>query len=357
MTILITGGAGFVGSNLTLRLLKDNHQVIAVDNFITSARDNLIDLKKYPNFKFFELDVNSSDFFRIFFRRQIKLDAIYHLACPTGVPNCVKLAEEMIETCSFGSKNVLNLARAHHCPVVVTSTAEAYGDPEIFPQTESYNGNVSTTGLRSPYEEGKRFAEAMVAMYARKYDLNAKIARLFNAYGPRMSVVDSRANANLIRQALANEPLTIHGDGEQTRTFCYVDDTVSGLMAIMRHGQSGEIYNLGSDEPITINNLAKKIIELTNSSSVIKLIPHPLNADHRGRCPNIDKLKALGWQRRVILDDGLMRMIAYLKQSQESRLPAATWLELGKSWLKKFAKTFGKIRGKEITEEALPVEE
>jgi len=315
MTILITGGAGFIGSNLAEKLLGQGHYVIVADNLITGTLKNIKDLAdKYPNFKFFELDVASQEFSAEFQPGQIKLDQIYHLACPTGVLNCLRLSEEMIDTCSFGSKRVLSLARDHHCPIVVTSTAEVYGDPEVFPQVETYNGNVSTTGERSPYEEGKRFTEAMVAMFVRKYDINAKIARVFNAYGPRMALNDMRVHSQFIKRALNNQPLTIFGTGRQTRTFCYVSDTVAGLIKIMSKGKQGEIYNLGSDQPVAINELAKMVIKLSNSRSKIEHRPHKI-ADHKNRLPAIKKVKALGWQRRVELAEGVLSMIAYVKNN------------------------------------------
>ena len=315
MTILITGGAGFIGSNLAEKLLRANQTVIAVDNLITGSFENIRDLlAKYPNFKFFKLDVTSQEFSAGFQPGKIKLDRIYHLACPTGVLNCLRLSEEMIDTCSFGSKRVLSLARDHHCPIVVTSTAEVYGDPEIFPQVESYNGNVSTTGERSSYEEGKRFSEAMVAMFVRKYKVKAKIARVFNAYGPRMSAHDMRVHAQFINRALKNQPLSVFGSGCQTRTFCYITDTLDGLIKIMDKGKQGEIYNLGSNQPTTINELAKTVIKLANSKSKIKHRPHKIT-DHKHRLPAIKKLKALGWQRRVELAQGTLKMIAYVKSS------------------------------------------
>lgn len=312
MKILVTGGAGFIGSNLCHQLLEDGNKVIAVDNFITSSPDNIHDLQSHKSFSFYELDIISQKFLDIFWDSQEKFDQIYHLACPTGVPNCLTLGEEMLDTCSIGTKRVLQLAREHGASVVFTSTAEVYGDPEIFPQTEEYNGNVSTTGERSAYEEGKRFAESLVAMFVRKYEMNIKIARLFNAYGPGMSVNDQRVHAYNIKQALAGQPLRIYGDGSQTRTFCYVSDTVAGLMLIMAKGKTGEIYNVGSDDKISIFELAKKIITLTNSKSEIKFESHFI-ADHRGRLPSVKKLKALGWQRMIDLDNGMRNMIDFLK--------------------------------------------
>lgn len=315
MIILVTGGAGFVGSNLCEKLLTQGHQVIAVDNFITSSPRNLKSLKKNPNFKFFKLDVTQKKFVRTITKNYPHLDQIYHLACPTGVPNCLALAEEMIDACSDGTKNTLRLALGYHAPVVVTSTAEVYGDPQVFPQTEDYRGNVSTTDERSAYEEGKRFTEALVAMFARKYGLSAKIARLFNAYGPRMATTDARAHAQMIRQALANQPVTVYGDGQQTRTFCFVDDTVNGLLAIMAKGLAGEAYNLGSDQPTKIVALAELIIRLTHSTSPLKFVPHFI-ADHHGRLPSVAKLSALGWQRNVDLETGTKLMVAYLQKNK-----------------------------------------
>lgn len=318
MTLLVTGGAGFIGSNLAKTLLAQGHHVIVVDNFITSSPDNIEDLFDYPNFEFYKLDINYPAFSHLFFKKDIRLDAIYHLACPTGVPNCIALAEEMLDTCSVGTKRVLELARDMRAPIVVSSTAEVYGDPQVFPQTENYNGNVSTTGQRSAYEEGKRFTESMVAMFVRKYSLNARIARLFNAYGPKMSLDDTRVQPRLIGAAVHNRPLIVHGDGSQTRTFCYVDDTVKGLMTIMHKGRPAEIYNLGSDRQISIRQLAQKIIKLTGSSSTIAYRPHPLNNDHQDRLPSVAKLTKLGWRRQVELDQGLIKMIGFWQS-----LPAA----------------------------------
>jgi nucleoside-diphosphate-sugar epimerase len=315
MNILITGGAGFIGSNLAERLLKEGHKVFAVDNLITGSEDNIRDLEtKYPDFKFFELDVISQEFSAEFQPEHIKLDQIFHLACPTGVLNCIALSEEMIDTCSFGSKRALELAREHSCPIVVSSTAEVYGDPEVFPQVESYNGNVPTTGERSAYEEGKRFLEAMVAMFVRKYDVDAKIARIFNSYGPRMNVSDMRVHAQFIGSALKNEPISVFGNGRQTRTFCYVTDTIDGLVKIMDKGAKGEIYNLGSDKQTTVNDLAKMVKKLTNSSSSIEHVPHKIT-DHKNRLPSVEKLKDLGWTRQVELETGILNMIDYVKNT------------------------------------------
>ena len=315
MIILVTGGAGFVGSNLCEKLLAEGHQVIAVDNFITSSPRNLTKLKKNPHFKFYKLDVTQKKFARTITKNYPHLDQIYHLACPTGVPNCLTLAEEMIDACSDGTKNTLRLALGYHAPVVVTSTAEVYGDPQVFPQTEDYRGNVSTTDERSAYEEGKRFTEALVAMFVRKYNLNARIARLFNAYGPQMSLEDARVHPQMVQQALAGKPVTVYGDGQQTRTFCFVDDTINGLLIIMEKGIAGSVYNVGSDQPTTILELAELIIKLTNSSSLPQLVPHFI-ADHRGRLPSVEKLKALGWQRKIDLISGTQKMIACFKRKK-----------------------------------------
>lgn len=315
MIILVTGGAGFIGSNLCTKLLDQGHQVIAVDNFISSSQNNLKELKKNPYFKFYQLDVTQKNFLRTIVKNYSKLDQIYHLACPTGVPNCLTLAEEMIDACSFGTKQTLQLALHFKATVVIASTAEVYGNPQIFPQTESYQGNVSTTDERSAYEEGKRFTETLVALFVRKYGLQAKIARLFNAYGPYMSTRDTRVHPQMIQQALSNKPVTVYGNGQQTRTFCFITDTINGLLSIMERGLAGETYNVGNDQPTKIFDLAKLIINLSGSYSDIKFVPHFI-ADHHGRLPNIEKITALGWQKNINLETGTKILIDYFRENR-----------------------------------------
>lgn len=319
MNILVTGGAGFIGSNLCIKLLNAGHRVIAVDNFITSSGENIKPLIKQAKFRFYKMDINSPEFVRFFSAPENKVDQIFHLACPTGVKNLIRLAEEMLETCSRGTKNVLQIARLQRAPSLVTSTAEIYGDPEVFPQNEDYNGNVSTTGDRSAYEEGKRFSEALVAAYARKHNLNVKIARIFNSYGPGMVLNDSRVHPTFISQSILGRPLSINGDGEQTRTFCYIDDTLSGILLVMEKGRPGGVYNIGSDQQVSILKLAKMIINLTGSKSEIEFTAHKI-VDHRGRLPALDRVKALGWQRTVSLEEGTKRMIRYIVRKKIGEL-------------------------------------
>jgi len=306
MTILVTGGAGFIGSNLCENLLKNGHRVIAVDNFITGNRLNLKVLQKYPNFQFIQHDITHP---LVSINRQLStLDQIYHLACPTGVDNLIPLAQEMLLTNSAGTKNVLDLALTSGAKLVFTSSSEIYGDPQVSPQQEKYTGNVDPTGIRSPYEEGKRLSESMVSMYVRKYGLDAKIVRIFNTYGPFMSQKDNRAIPLFLRKALNNEPLPVHGEGKQTRTFCYVDDLIIGLILVADKGKTGDVYNLGSDEQITIYNLACKVIEFANSKSEIKFVERPKH-DHQGRKPDLSKIKKFGWWPKISLREGIIRTI------------------------------------------------
>jgi nucleoside-diphosphate-sugar epimerase len=308
-TALVTGGAGFIATNLCQRLLDMGYAVIAVDNFITSSGDNPKALKKDKNFTFIKHDIIQP------FPKSVtdkKIDILFHLACPTGVPNLIPLAEEMILTNSLGTKNVLDLANKKNAQLLFTSSSEVYGDPEVFPQAEEYTGNVNPDGVRSPYEEGKRFSESMVMMYVRKYGVDAKIVRIFNTYGPLMSLSDSRVIPNFLHKALHNKPLPVQGDGRQRRTFCYVDDLVDGFLLVMKKGKKGEVYNLGSDKETTIAALAKKIMKATHAKSKLKHVPRPSH-DHKRRLPNLKKIRSLGWEQQVDLDEGLKRTIEWYK--------------------------------------------
>ena len=304
--VLVTGGAGFIGANLCKRLLDSGYKVTAVDNLITSNGENIKSLSINPNFKFIKHDIISPKWKMI--NDKWKIDVIYHLACPTGVENLTKLAEEMLFTCYAGTKNVLELALKNKAKLVFTSSSEVYGNPEKFPQDENYTGNVSSVGLRSPYEEGKRFSESLIIMYVRKYGLDASIARVFNTYGPKMSENDTRVIPKFLKQAACNKPLSVQGNGTQTRTFCYVDDLVNGLILLMKQGGKGEVYNLGSNKEITINELAEEIIKETKSKSCISYIPRPSH-DHNRRLPDLSKIEKLGWQARIPLEEGLQRTV------------------------------------------------
>ena len=306
--ILVTGAAGFIGSNLAEHLLKEGNLVYGVDNFITGPTKNINALKGNPNFNFLEADIvdMGSDQKRILAGQ--KFDEIYHLACPTGVPNLVTLAEEMLLTCSIGTRNILEIARESGAKFLFTSSSEVYGDPLEFPQKEEYTGNVHPTGIRSPYEEGKRLAEALVVMYQRKYGLDGRIVRVFNTYGSNMSEMDERIIPKFIQQIKNGTSLTVHGDGIQKRTYCHVDDLLDGLLIIMEKGGRGEVYNLGGDEEIEAKDLAELLLKISNSHVGIKHTERPAH-DHQSRHPDLNKIKALGWSPKIGLDKGLRSIL------------------------------------------------
>ncbi|OGH19674.1 MAG: hypothetical protein A3D74_00575 [Candidatus Levybacteria bacterium RIFCSPHIGHO2_02_FULL_37_13] len=312
--ILITGGAGFIGTNLCEKLLSQNHHVIAIDNLITSTKSNIEPLFSNPKFEFIEQDVTLPLRNWKLEIRNWKFDFIYHLACPTGVPNLTKLAEEMLLACSAGTRNVLELAKKTKAKLLFTSSSEVYGDPQVFPQTENYTGNVDPIGIRSPYEEGKRFSESLIQMYVRKYNVNAKIVRVFNTYGNYMSSGDSRVIPRFLNQALNGKSLTVEGKGLQTRTFCYIDDLVDGLITVMEKGKKGEVYNLGNDKEVRIIDLAKLIIKITNSRSKLKLVERPAH-DHKRRLPALEKVKKLGWKPKIFQEIGLRKTLQSIPYS------------------------------------------
>lgn len=307
MAILITGAAGFIGSRLSRFLLDKGEIVCGVDNFITGSATKINDLSTDQKFRFWEMDITGPSFTKTFCEGE-PVDMIYHLACPTGVPNIQRLAQQMLDACSGGTRNVLEVARRHRAKILFTSSSEVYGDPEVFPQREEYTGNVNTTGLRSPYEEGKRFSETLILTYVKKYHLSAKIVRLFNVYGPGMMSEDSRVVPQFIGQATANRPLTIYGDGSQRRTFCFISDIINGLERVVSLGEAGQIYNLGSDQEITISELAKLVIGLTDSSSRLLFVHQPIE-DHKRRLPDLTKIRSLGWRPMIDLRTGLEKMI------------------------------------------------
>lgn len=315
MHILITGGAGFLGSNLAERLLKEKNSVVVVDNLITGSKQNIADLRKYDNFAFYNMSIESDSFLHALLDpRKIgrTFDRVYDLACPTGVPNIARLGEEMVDACSTGTKNVLKVALAHKARFLFTSSSEIYGAPLVEPQSEEYTGNVDPQGARANYEEGKRFSETLVSLYVKKYKLHGVTVRLFNAYGPRMSLGDERVIPRFVSQALTGEPLTVHGDGSQTRTMCYVDDTVDALIRTIELGQPGKIYNIGCDEKITMRQLAELIIEMTHSDSEIISIDR-WGHDHQSRLPELQKIRELGWKEKISLRDGIERTIENFK--------------------------------------------
>jgi nucleoside-diphosphate-sugar epimerase len=314
MNILVAGGAGFIGSNLIDDLLQKGHDVIAVDNLTTGNRENVEEFSKNPHFHFYEMGIESSEFINEFLEKDTHVfDQVYDLACPTGVPNIELLGEEMVDTCSVGTKNILKVAKKNNASFLLTSSSEVYGDPLVEPQAEGYTGNVDPQGPRANYEEGKRFSETLVALFVKKYKLNAKTVRLFNMYGPRMVIDEQRVIPRFVSQALLGEPLTVQGEGLQVRTMCYISDLIEALQLVMNKGEIGGIYNIGSDKKITMLDFAKKIIELTGSKSLISHVPRP-HHDHNSRLPELEMIHGLGWKRKIELEDGLKLIIENFKK-------------------------------------------
>lgn len=305
--ILVTGGAGFLGSHLCQRLLADGHAVICCDNFFTGSKDNVIHLLRHPAFELIEHDVcQSADF---------EVDAIYNLACPASPIHYQFDPVKTIKTNVHGAINMLELAQKRGACILQASTSEVYGDPHVHPQQEDYWGNVNPIGIRSCYDEGKRCAETLFFDFHRQFGVPIKVARIFNTYGPRMHPNDGRVVSNFIVQALKNEPITIYGEGTQTRSFCYVDDLIEGLILLMNSPLTltGPI-NLGNPVEFQIRELAQQVIEMTGSGSMINFYPLPSD-DPRQRKPDITLAKTqLGWQPKTDLKEGLAKTIAYFDQ-------------------------------------------
>lgn len=318
MNVLITGGAGFIGSHLTEKLLTEGHRVWVVDNFSTGFEENSSKFSENPNYSFYQMSVESSEFLNEFLNLSEKLDRVYDLACPTGVPNIEKLGLEMMVACSVGTMNVLEVAKKHDADFLHTSSSEAYGDPLVSPQGEDYTGNVDPLGPRANYEEGKRFSETLTKLFVDKFGVRARLVRLFNVYGPNMGLTDERVVPRFGKQALLGEPLSVHGDGSQSRTLCHVDDILNGFELVISKGKPGEVYNLGSDKALTMKELAELIVKLSGSKSVVGCIPRP-DHDHQSRMPKLDKIRALGWQEQVELEKGLRETLEAFKQ----KLPIA----------------------------------
>jgi UDP-glucuronate decarboxylase len=305
--ILVTGGAGFLGSHLIDRLLGLGHEVICVDNLFSSTKRNLDHMHLNPRFEFMRHDVC--------FPLYIEVDEIYNLACPASPIHYQHDPIQTLKTSVHGAINMLGLAKRLKCPILQASTSEVYGDPAIHPQTEDYWGHVNPIGPRSCYDEGKRAAETLFFDYHRQHGLSVKVARIFNTYGPRMHRQDGRVVSNFIVQALLDQPITIYGDGSQTRSFCYVDDLVDGLMRLMASPAdvTGPI-NIGNTREFTILQLAEMIIEITGSRSQIIRLPIPQD-DPRQRQPDISKARAtLGWEPKVPVHEGLERTVAYFRE-------------------------------------------
>lgn len=318
---LIAGGAGFLGTNLARRLLEQGASVDCADNFSTGRKANVADLARYPKFRFLKLDIADSGSCNRLLRR--RYSHVYNLACPTGVPNIALLGEEMLMTSSVGTLNLLKVARRSKARYLFASTAEAYGDPEIFPQPETYVGKVDPVGPRSPYEEGKRFGEALTRFWGRKHNVDVRIVRIFNTYGPAMSPDDQRVIPQMLSRLIAGKPVSIYGDGGQTRTFLHVDDLVSGLLTVMEKGESAEVYNIGGATQITIRDLFKLVKTATGLAGKAVFEKHFI-ADHRGRWPDTAKIEALGWRQQVALADGIRQSHLDLLASIEAQPASKT---------------------------------
>ena len=308
MNILVTGGAGFIGTNLVEKFIDKQHKVIVIDNLLTGSKKNLEYFFDSENFSFIEFDVQNH------IEVAEDLDYVLHLASPASPKAYAQHPINTLKAGSIGTINTLGLAKAKNAKYLLTSTSEIYGDPLVSPQPESYWGNVNPNGTRSMYDEAKRFAEAAVSSYNRIYDLDTRILRLFNTYGPKMKINDGRVVTNFIYQAITGNDITIYGQGNQTRSFCYIDDTVSGILKAMESDNS-EVFNIGNPNEITILQLAEKIIELTNSNSEIKFVKLPED-DPMQRKPDISKANnKLNWFPEVSLEDGLKKTIEWVENS------------------------------------------
>lgn len=304
--ILITGGAGFLGSHLCEYYAEKGADVICVDNFFSGDKDNIRHLLTHPHFELIRHDVIHPLF--------VEVDKIYHLACPASPIHYQYNAIKTIKTNVMGTINMLGLAKRTKARILLASTSEVYGDSQVHPQPETYWGHVNPIGLRSCYDEGKRVAETLMMDYHRQNNVDIKIARIFNTYGPRMAVDDGRVVSNFIVQALQNKPLTVYGEGSQTRSFCYVSDLISGLAAMMENEDCIGPVNLGNPEEFPIMGLANKVISLTGSSSEISRNPLPKDDPVR-RCPDITLAeKHLGWKPQIPLDEGLKKTIVYFRK-------------------------------------------
>jgi UDP-glucuronate decarboxylase len=312
-TILIAGGAGFLGSHLCDVYLTKNYAVIAVDNLATGSEENIAHLKESSDFRFFEHDISNPLPDSI---TRSKIDVIANFASPASPPHYQRLAIETLMVGSRGVQNMLDLARKNNARFLQASTSEVYGDPEIHPQPESYKGCVNSYGPRSMYDESKRFAEALIYSYHQKYNLNTGIVRIFNTYGPRMDKDDGRVVSNFVVQALQRQPLTVYGEGSQTRSFCYVDDLITGIVAMIESNEEGPV-NVGNPQEFTVLELARTVNEMIGNNSDIVYQPLPQD-DPMQRQPIIDLAKAkLGWEPKVSLADGLVKTIEYFRQHVE----------------------------------------
>jgi dTDP-glucose 4,6-dehydratase len=310
--ILITGGAGFLGSHLCERFLAAGAEVWCLDNYLTGTPSNVVHLLGRPGFALVEHDITKP------YWPEFPPTAVLHFASPASPPAYLANPIHTLKVGGLGTLHALGIAKDCKSSFLLASTSEVYGDPEVRPQPESYRGNVSTTGPRGVYDEGKRYAEALTMAYRRVHNVDTRIVRIFNTYGPRLAPGDGRAVPNFISQALAGEPLTVYGDGSQTRSFCYVDDLVDGIIALLESGEP-EPVNLGNPDERSILELARLVVAATASSSEIVFEPLPVD-DPRVRCPDISRARQLlGWSPRVPLEEGLVRTVEWFR-SRETAL-------------------------------------
>jgi UDP-glucuronate decarboxylase len=306
MRILVTGGAGFIGSHLCERLLSEGNEVLCLDNFFTGRRENIFDLLDNPRFELIRHDVTEPIL--------LEVDQLNHLPCPAPPGHYQYQPAKTVKTNVMGTINMLGLAKRVRARILQASTSEVYGDPLVHPQTEDYWGNVNPIGLRSCYDEGKRLAETLMTDYHRQNKVDIRIARIFNTYGPRMLEDDGRVVSNFIVQALRGEPLTLYGEGEQTRSFCYVDDLIEGLIQLMNVEQLHDPVNLGNPGEFTIKQLAEEVIKVCESKSGFTYLPLPAD-DPRQRQPDITKARnTLGWNPTIPLQEGLKKTVEDFRQ-------------------------------------------
>lgn len=317
MRVVVTGGAGFLGSHLCDAIMARGDSAVCVDNLATGRPDNVAHLIGQPGFTFMEADVSSA------LDVAGPVDAVAHLASPASPPDYLRLPLETLAVGSHGTENALRLAHARGARFVLASTSEVYGDPAVHPQTEDYWGNVNPVGPRSVYDEAKRFGEALTRAYRETHGVNAGIIRIFNTYGPRMSARDGRIVTNFITQALNGDPLTIYGDGSQTRSFCYVDDLIRGIMGMIDCAESGPV-NLGNPEEFTVADFARLVLRVTGSDSPVEHLPLPVD-DPTRRCPAIARAsQVLGWQPQIGVEDGVRRTVEWFRsRPEEVRMASA----------------------------------
>ena len=319
MRILVTGGAGFIGSHLCERLLADGHDVLCLDNFFTGRRANILKLMDNHHFELIRHDVIEPIL--------LEVDQIYNLACPASPIHYQYNPVKTVKTSVMGMINMLGLAKRVHARILQASTSEVYGDPLVHPQVEGYWGNVNPIGLRSCYDEGKRIAETLMMDYHRQNQVDTRIARIFNTYGPRMLEDDGRVVSNFIVQALRGEALTLYGAGDQTRSFCYVDDLVEALMRLMNVDEVHDPVNLGNPGEFTIKELAEQVVKICDSKSGVEYLPLPED-DPKQRQPDISRAqKLLGWNPTIPLNEGLQKTVTYFRQRVSSEQEAASAAE------------------------------